>query len=595
MYEVTIYVLHSEEYASVFFPSFYPDHVQDLLLLDPVPPSTHRFNRDYVLRQKIAGSTRLSTLNRVLEAETGIPCSIQNHFGIWEYEGSIEPWGEGRERETVTLDDVWVAEGDGHEEGRVFVAMVTTAFRLQEIFQLEERLDGLVSKVTSWRHHVAALRYLRNARDKTPEGQKKQDVDEKIKEYEDRERRSSNEVRSMFGDWDQLTGGVERTKSRYADDQSWEAREQEIEARFGQFWKEKKDFLDRSSWKQKKADGMNDSVINQPSGTQDQDRSQLGRYIAKMPKPMESRFAFSFVEAKEKIVTETLRSDSGQLSLDSDGFTLRSGVLLWGQLHTVFAGSLQREFQNNTATIPDMLPDGTIMQYIYKYRSAARNGKWKVRKAFGMPNPGNEGAPTEHFGWVVFHEDVHPVEVLNRCSRITSFGGISNRNTHIDKDVLYVGRYDWSGHCDPGRADESFDPLYRAFIRDSTGARLVDTEGLEEYDIERVEQIGLSTRRHGFMLAMDADRFSPDFLKPFLQECPNRGGPERIFRQAESSDGFGAFVSMPKTEYEFAWLLFSGKKHETFGEADELVAIVYDGLYRGLEGHTFAVENDPVQ
>lgn len=38
-----------------------------------------------------------------------------------------------------------------------------------------------------------------------------------------------------------------------------------------------------------------------------------------------------------------------------------------------------------------------------------------------------------------------------------------------------------------------------------------------------------------------------------------------------------------------AWLLFSGNKHETFREADELVAIVYDGLYRGLESHTFAV------
>lgn len=87
-----------------------------------------------------------------------------------------------------------------------------------------------------------------------------------------------------------------------------------------------------------------------------------------------------------------------------------------------------------------MLPGGTIKRFVYKYRSTGRNGKWKVRKAFGIPNPGNEGAPTEHFGWVVFHEDVDPVEVLNRCSRITPFGGLSNWNNHIDK-VSYIAEF----------------------------------------------------------------------------------------------------------------------------------------------------------
>lgn len=43
-----------------------------------------------------------------------------------------------------------------------------------------------------------------------------------------------------------------------------------------------------------------------------------------------------------------------------------------------------------------------------------------------------------------------------------------------------------------------------------------------------------------------------------------------------------------------AWLLFSGKKHDVFQEADELIAIIYDPAYDGLEGSKFAVENDPV-
>lgn len=73
--------------------------------------------------------------------------------------------------------------------------------------------------------------------------------------------------------------------------------------------------------------------------------------------------------------------------------------------------------------------------------------------------------------------------------------------------------------------------------------------------------MGLSTGRQGFMLALDADHFSPDFMKPFLQECPNSGGPERIFRQADSGDDFGAFVSMPNTEYEFGKSGFWGRVH----------------------------------
>ena len=38
-----------------------------------------------------------------------------------------------------------------------------------------------------------------------------------------------------------------------------------------------------------------------------------------------------------------------------------------------------------------------------------------------------------------------------------------------------------------------------------------------------------------------------------------------------------------------AWLIFSGKKHDVHVEADELVAIVYDGTYDVLEGTEYAV------
>lgn len=298
-------------------------------------------------------------------------------------------------------------------------------------------MDGLVRKMSLWRYHVANLKYLRNARDSAPGGQKRHDLEETIEEYEMLERASSKVVRSMFSDMDRLIGGMNTEKTRNKDDESMGTREQEIEARFEQFWKEKKDLMDRVSSEQNRSGAKNDSGIHQQSATDDNKQSTPGQPMAKKPKPMESRFTFDFAPAKEKIVTKPLRSDSGQLSPDFDGFTLRSGILLWGQLHTVFAGSINRDFQRNAEAVPSPLPGGTIKRSILKYRSAARNGKWKVRKAFGIPYPGNEGTPTEHFGWVVFHEDIDPVEVLKRCSRITAFGGIRNGNDHIDK-VRYI-------------------------------------------------------------------------------------------------------------------------------------------------------------
>lgn len=39
--------------------------------------------------------------------------------------------------------------------------------------------------------------------------------------------------------------------------------------------------------------------------------------------------------------------------------------------------------------------------------------------------------------------------------------------------------------------------------------------------------------------------------------------------------------------------MFSGNKHDRFPEADELVAIIYDGAYTVLNSHKFAVESDP--
>lgn len=53
-------------------------------------------------------------------------------------------------------------------------------------------------------------------------------------------------------------------------------------------------------------------------------------------------------------------------------------------------------------------------------------------------------------------------------------------------------------------------------------------------------------------MALDADGFGNDFAKVFADQCPlARGDPvERVFRK-EGGERFGAYVSLPRTEYEF--------------------------------------------
>lgn len=180
--------------------------------------------------------------------------------------------------------------------------------------------------------------------------------------------------------------------------------------------------------------------------------------------------------------------------------------------------------------------------------------------------------------------------------------------------MLYIGRYDWAWHS----GDKQ---LVCDALKEEIGLRIVDTEGLQEWDAEVLEL--QSERWGGYMMVLDAEGYSPDFLATFLRDCPaggimagNQTVAELGFSTSRGTVGkFGAFLSMPATEYEFgmccsptrhaglvlskrltgsrrfiAWLVFSGKKHDTFKEIDELIAIVYDGAYHALDANKFAIE-----
>lgn len=153
--------------------------------------------------------------------------------------------------------------------------------------------------------------------------------------------------------------------------------------------REKRQFLDRASCREKETSSQEptkETIDKMVDTTTGQEKSTITA-LAKS-KPAETQHP---AHPKKKTKTTPLHPSS------SITFTLKSGILLWGQLPTLFAASLTPDFQTDASSTPPMLPGGTIKQYVPKYRSAARNGDWKVRRVFDLPYPGNGGDAARHF------------------------------------------------------------------------------------------------------------------------------------------------------------------------------------------------------
>ena len=63
----------------------------------------------------------------------------------------------------------------------------------------------------------------------------------------------------------------------------------------------------------------------------------------------------------------------------NSNFTVSSGEILWGQLQCVFSGARSSKHDCNAEHKVEPLKGGTIRQTEMNYRTAARNGLWKVR------------------------------------------------------------------------------------------------------------------------------------------------------------------------------------------------------------------------
>lgn len=137
--------------------------------------------------------------------------------------------------------------------------------------------------------------------------------------------------------------------------------------------------------------------------------------------------------------TRSFRLPHGKLSEDFSKFTLNSGILTYGQILPLYNSSLTpSNLTSDASHIPPPLEGGTILRRRFTYRSAARNGVWKIRRYYQHgyygENLGDPVVPVDtQSGWIIFHEDVNPTKIIERIRAIDGPGAVSLQNTHTDK------------------------------------------------------------------------------------------------------------------------------------------------------------------
>jgi hypothetical protein len=266
-----------------------------------------------------------------------------------------------------------------------------------------------------------------------------------------------------------------------------------------------------------------------------------------------------------------MRRSDGKLHLDQSNFTVSSGSLLWGQIICLYSTTSHPNFTQNADNIPLKLEGGTILQHRFSYRSAARNGPWKVRQygerariARYMADP---DGPDRHVGWILYHQDVNPRNALERVRALdgTGPGAVSNGNLHTDKvrrlslsfrflylpqgyeadslqDILYIGRYDWSYHF-----REDLEPKFEQWAEPVTGA-IPDTRDSGEF-------IKCNVRNGGSLIAIDEADFDLDLVAAYKRDCDSALDTNltettiEVFRKDGAN--FGTFLTMASAEEDY--------------------------------------------
>ncbi|KAH6673388.1 hypothetical protein B0J14DRAFT_700397 [Halenospora varia] len=596
----------------------------------------------YILPKPIPASTTLQNVAEILEQEFGINRHLIAHFTIFpqfhQHDGTYPPWHDIPLPSSVTLAEVSQFDHTAVNEGQyeqvseayapvLHLVLETKAAALKrtlgasfmgdlfggewkykpDMWRRVESFDRahpdnhqepeVVTRFRRWRHEFWALKYLRSqvGSQQDEDSDKAEKLSNKIKDAEKRKGDLRGSILALLRQWEEWVLGIESGEvSRELEDGDFEG---EVRRVLGQRavireWAER-----RSSGGKLPVGRLRDAYIKE-----EEKFVSLGGKTGHYPgakakekvleedekeKSSQNEAASKLMEkvtipSDSPITASSFRHPNGTWDPSASTFSIHSGILSWGQILPIYFGSTQARLTQNAVSIPDILPGGTIMQRVYTYKSAARNGSWKVRRYSSSLNAVDPFAPNakkQSAGWVVHHEDVDPGGVVERVRGRGrgARGAVSNGNDYVDKDVLSIGRYDWSyaWHHPTNRDFEA--EFYEWFAAWKKGNVLTA-------DREK------AVKKSGYFIAMDASDFNRDFVAAYKRDCSLPLSPllpvENIFSKGERK--FGTFVSDPRTEYEFAWLVFSGKKNEH--GADELVAIIYDARYEVLEGLWHDVE-----
>lgn len=293
-------------------------------------------------------------------------------------------------------------------------------------------------------------------------------------------------------------------------------------------------------------------------------------------------------------------------------FTCTSGVLLWGQLHSLMEGFTESRLDTQLGPLARSEPGsdgGTILQNAFCYRAPARKGLWKVQAAY------LEG--TVPIGYVCHHVETDGAQLLRRAAIV----GPSLVNDHPDREIVYINRYDWaqwgcgigsellaeilkpepkskhppkvaksppnpkirvpteiSDDDDDGFGDEDDDEDEDEDEDDDDGYEnevyedalvmnrfmLVDVQGFPHIVTALKEGVKLNARNYAFRCRKAGSSSSSAAPAMMVQES-----------ECDLEEPFGVNLGVGEDDNELGWMAFQN---------GELVGFVYDGAYCDLYG-----------
>lgn len=229
-------------------------------------------------------------------------------------------------------------------------------------------------------------------------------------------------------------------------------------------------------------------------------------------------------------------------------FECTSGEIIYGHVQCLIEG-VKATSRDVPRTIPHARTGGTIIQNDFQYRAAARKGTWKVAKVQKVSN-------NRDVAFVLYHSDENPQQWVRRAAAVS----INHNRPGPDPDVVYVNRYDWGWHHGNDQDVQDF------FGVDATSP--------------------IQSLKCFHLTVVDAAHALP-FLK-YLAEGDDIPVRRSVTIRDEQGQTVGVQLWDQLTEYELGWLCFN--------KENELVALVYDHTYSGLEfplDVEFRVDPDP--